>query len=62
MKKPDPRVEAGAEALWKDRAKDIPEWRRLKWFQFASDKPDLAGLFRYNARIMLAATDKVVTP
>ena len=58
----DPRVEVAAEALWKDRARDIPDWRKLHWFQFASDKPELAGLFRYNARVMIKAIDKTVAP
>jgi len=47
------RVEIGAEAMWKRRWCEID--RTATWDDFTRNKPDIAQIYRDNARVVIDA-------
>jgi hypothetical protein len=57
------RIEVAAAAMWRHRASNVhlTDWGRMTWANFNARKPDIAEIYRENARVAVEALDSVTT-
>lgn len=56
------KVDAVAEALWRHRGREVPAWKKMGWRSFCIEKPDIADIYRQNAKVAVEAIENLPVP